>query len=243
MISAFYISKSGLKSYGVYLDAIANNLANAGTNGFKSQEVAFADLIYSDTQAAPAAGGKAYELASGSRAAVKDSLADGMVVPGEEFEFAAVGGGYLAFSDHAGNVSYTKTGTFSVTEHEGEAYLSVNGGFALNADLERIRLAPGEKLSLYSPGEGGEGEKLGVFKLPDESGLIKTSSGRYAMPEGSFPEVDYSTRVLCGYKMLSNVNIADEMVKMITSQRGFQLNAQMIKTADELEQHINNLRN
>ena len=77
MINAFYISKSGAKNYQSYLDAIAHNLANVNTDGFKSKEVNFEELIYGDALTEE---GEVLEntIGNGSKANVSLNMSEGM---------------------------------------------------------------------------------------------------------------------------------------------------------------------
>jgi flagellar basal body rod protein FlgG len=244
MISAFYASKSGAKNYQYYLDAVANNIANVNTNGYKTQNVNFTDLLYSER------GG--VQVGNGSKAvATRDMEQGGVLTDGASLNVMINGSGFLAVQDAGGNISYTRSGELSVGDVGGTDYLmTTSGDFVLDNNLNKIKIDDTQtSVTFRAPGEATGNEAgivtLGIFSFADPSELTALGNGKYRIPENSgitaTPDT-YSTLVQ-NMAESSNVDLVTEMSKMIMAQRGFQINAQMIRTADEIEQTVNNLNN
>ncbi|HBL83429.1 MAG: hypothetical protein A2Y17_04290 [Clostridiales bacterium GWF2_38_85] len=245
MINAFYASKSGVKNYQYCLDAIANNIANSRTDSYKAQVISFTDLLYTNIQSAD---GEPQNLqtGNGSRILIFRDMTQGIITTGEN-GIMINGNGYYAVENQNGETLYTKKGDFSVRDIDGADYLvTENGDFVLDPELNRIIVNGDEFFNLAAPGESLEGSMvLGIFKVTDSNDLISVGNGRYTIsPDTTVtPELDTESKLIYDMNESSNVNLITEMSKMIIAQRGFQLNSQMLKTADELESYANNLRN
>lgn len=252
MITAFYTAKTGTKNYQSYLDAVANNVANVNTLGFKAQNVSFTDLLYADFQGA---NGTMLQNGTGSRILVSRDMSQGGAEQSDNpSDIVIKGNGFFAVQDAAGNIAYTRTGDFSVAEIGGANYLvAKNGEFVLDAGLNKIEVDAGKPMSLVSPGEAAQLSQadlsgrtvIGVFSFSDPEKLTAAGDGKYvvAANSGLTPALDTVSDLVAGMKESSNVNLVSEMARMITAQRGFQINANMIQTADEMEQYANNLGN
>ena len=250
MINAFYTAKSGTKNYQSFLDAVSNNIANVSTPSYKSQSVSFTDLMYTNFQGTD---GKELQNGSGSRILVTRDMSQGPAQRSDDPNDVIIkGDGYFAVQDSTGTVAYTRTSSFSVAEIGGVNYLVNNkGDFVLDPNLNKITVNTEKPVTFLSPGEAlslADVDKqnaitVGVFSFSDPEKLIASGDGKYVIGNGITAALDTKSDLVANMAESSNVDLVTEMARMITAQRGFQINANMIQTADEMEQYANNLGN
>lgn len=243
MINAFNISKIGAKNYQLYLDAIANNIANTNTDAYKTQNVSFSDLIYTQER------GTLIQTGNGSKVTVWNDMTQGGAAQTDYgVNILIDGDGFFSVGDLGGNVYFTRVGSFTIGQIEQEYYLMTKeGDFVLDENLNTIRIDNiDEELNFVSPGNQNDNAiSLGLFSFSSPEYLIPAGEGKFIIPEDSaiVPILDNLSKITMDFRESSNVNLALEMSKLISAQRGFQLNAQMIRSADEMEQFVINLRN
>lgn len=232
MIKAYYNATNGAMSNQSYLDVLSNNMANVQTAGFKKSKAEFSDLLYTNIRGTEGAN---TNLKSGSGS--KLNKADVIFNQGTPYktdvvtDFAITGEGFFAIQFEEENL-YTRGGNFQISDVDGEKYLTYEGGFVLNKEEEPIILESSDDIidiGIFAFSNNGDLEQAGnnLFRVSNEDAeysLLETSS------------------VMRGYLEASNVDIAEEMIKLIQIQKAFQINSSVIKTADEIEQTINNLR-
>lgn len=240
MINAFYVSKSGAKNYQYYLNAVANNVANINTNGFKAQSVNFTDLLYSEKHG--------LQFGNGSRAVVTRDMSPGGMQSSESgLSVMVKGDGFIAVQGADGQIAYTRSVNLGVANIDGVSYLvTAAGDFVLDNNLNRVVIDDVQSsITLKAPAEadGESGYTLGVFTFVNPQDLIAFGNGKYALNEEAGMEAipDTASTLAQNMEETSNVDLISEMAKMIAAQRGFQANAQMIRTVDEMEYIANNL--
>lgn len=233
MIEAFYSGRAGLTSHQNSLDVISNNIANVNTTGYKTKSQDFGSLL-SVSEVRPETENSA-NLLAGSGAAV-NSVATDMTsgeVTGTDSatDYYINGDGFFAVADSAGNVYYTRDGSFNIMSGaDGEVLGTSDGmtvldadGNAVTADADGNLAAPGIFTFSNAPGLLSAGDNL--FETTDVSGAAVASTDEPVS------------------KMLenSNVDLSDQLTGLITSQRGYQLNSSVVSTANEIEGMINEL--
>jgi len=231
MIKAYYTATNGAISSQNYLDVLSNNMANVQTEGFKKSKGEFSDLMYTNIRGPEGAN---TELKSGSGS--KLNKADVIFSQGTPYltgvptDFAITGDGFFAVQFEEENM-YTRGGSFKITNIDDENYLMYQGGYVLNSEEEPIII------------ENTDDIDVGVFVFNNKEDLIQTGNNLFRIAN---EDAEYSllenAKVMKGYIEASNVDISEEMVKLIQVQKSFQLNSNIIKTADEIEQTINSLR-
>jgi flagellar basal-body rod protein FlgG len=233
MIKAYYTATNGAISNKNYLDVISNNMANIQTQGFKKSKPEFSDLVYTNMRGAK---GADTELKSGSGSKIgKVDIVFSQGIPyqtGVETDFAILGEGFFAIQFEDENL-FTRGGSFEITNIDGENYLTYQGGYVLNNQEEPIIIKNNDDIDNIG---------IGVFTFNNNADLEQVGNNLFRI---SNEDAEYNigeAEVLKGYLEGSNVEITDEMVKLIQIQRAFQLNSTLIKTADEIEQTINTLR-
>lgn len=270
MIQAFFSALSGFKSFQTRLSVGANNIANVNTAGFQAQKTAAEDLIYTD-QPRLDPERPPLQAGSGVRTSgIVTSLEGGALEQtGRSEDAALMGEGFFAVQNADGEVFYTRNGNFHYEVREGVNYLATaNGELVLDESLSPVTAgADGQKPALLGPrsqgvddggfaqdfaqdfGEGfEEGEspaaaRLAVFTFANPYGLARDGYGRLAATAASGEgELYAGAQVKQGFLEGSNVNLIAEMSSLMQAQRGYQFNAKVIQTADELENIANTLR-
>ncbi|MBN7773723.1 flagellar hook-basal body protein [Clostridium aminobutyricum] len=232
---SFYTAGVGAKAQQAKLDVIANNMANANTTGYKSQSAGFEDLLYSNIRDAEAADSQ-LKVGSGVRVEKTDiNFSSGGMMPTDgEYDYAIVGDdGFFAVQNPATNeIYYTRSGAFQQSvAKDGKGYL-VNsvGDFVLDENLKKIEL-------------NGQEFKPGVFDFNVKDGMLLAGDNLYSPTQKNGQAILQKDAVLStGYLEASNVEVSDEMVKLIESQRSYSLALKMVQTSNEVEETINNLR-
>lgn len=241
MKAAFYAGASGLTAYQQAMDTIGNNLSNCNTPGFKKEKVGFDDLLYQqmavNTPNQPLAGNGVRAISYG----VDFSQGD-PTVTGGMLDFAIMGEGAFALQDDQG-ISYSRDGSFTVSAVDGRKYLtSMDGAYVLDSNKQRIELPDTEvAIAQYD----GLAEKIGVFRFQNFNALSPISANRYqatAESGNSTPADKNQYEIRAGFLEGSTTSLVDEMASLITAQRGFQLSARVVQTADQIEEIVNNLR-
>jgi len=267
MINAMWTAASGMKAMQFSVDTIANNLANVSTTGYKKERPEFEDLLYVTMQKAIAPGatdsGKPVNLQVGHgvlpRATVRDFAMGNLEQTTNKLDMAVEGDAFFQVRMPDGGVQFTRDGAFklSVTA-EGNMLTTARGYPVLDRDGAAIVFT--QQLADMDFQENGEvtyrdetglslttGQYIGLFKFQNVQGLEATGGNLYALNSASGEaiadtELGKPSVLRSSYLESSNVAVVEEMVKMITSQRAYELNSKAITTADDMLQTANALR-
>lgn len=258
MISALYVSKTGLAAQDKQLSTISNNLANASTVGFKRDRAQFEDLLYQvqrqpgakETQETQLPSG--LQLGTGSRvvATQKQFSQGNLQVTEQPLDVAINGRGFLQVLQADGTLAYTRNGQLAL---DSEGQLVTNDGMiiqpAITVPQGVSQLTIGKDGTVTATTKGSEAtpQQLGNITLADfvnPAGLqaiggnlfVETvSSGN---PTQGAPGENGMGSLLQGQLESSNVDIVEEMVNMITTQRAYEMNSKVVSTADQMLQNI-----
>jgi len=261
MINAFYSGITGAKSAQTRLDITANNIANANTAGFKAQQAAFTDLIYTNLTKNDAAS-PSLKAGNGVKISAASSLLDqgNLEYTERSFDIAIIGDGYFAVGDNEGNISYTRAGNFCLQKNGEDYYLMTSSGdYVLNSKLSPIIIADSGKEIQFTEstdeealasGLDAEAEALnsqiiniGIFKFDNPHALSLEGYGKLS-PNAASGEAELfaEAQIRQGALEGSNVDIAEQMSDLIKAQRGFQFSSKVIQVVDEMEGLANSLR-
>jgi flagellar basal-body rod protein FlgG len=256
---ALYTAATGMRAFQSKIDNIANNLANANTTGFKKVREGFEDLVYQRMNAGGgeqgASAGNAMQLGSGARlAALTRDFSNGdTVVTNNATDLLIDGDGFFVVESPGGEQLYTRDGHFRA---DADGNLVDERGYRLSPG---ITIPVGGTLVVGSDGTvsadvtsetGTERVSLGTLELArfsNPSGLeaaggnlfrATTSSGEAAI---GTPGEEGNGGILQGALEGSNVDVAEELVAMITAQRSYELSSKVITKADEMMQAAVNL--
>jgi flagellar basal-body rod protein FlgG len=253
MFRSLTTAASGMEAQQTKLDVTANNIANVSTNGFKKGRAEFADLIYQTQRAAGAATGQgtqapsATEIGLGTRlVATGRSLSQGeFKQTGNQLDVAIEGHGYLQITLPGGETAFTRNGALKTSA---EGRLVTSDGFSLAGDIT----VPPEAQSVTIAADGTVTAKVPGDAQPVELGKIQIATfanpGGLAASGGTlFRETSASgTAVLGapgeggagslrqGMLEVSNVNVVEEMIDLISGQRAYEINSRVIRAADEM---------
>lgn len=237
---AFYAASAGAIAQKKRLSIVSNNLANVNTTGFKSEDAIFTDLIYNELDP-PAQEGTQLTASSGARVDKTNTNFNHGIFATSEFpyDYAIIGDGFFGLLDPATEeITYTRDGSFRLSlQSDGRFFLtSEDGKPVLSTDNEPIVVTEENKEQILP---------IAVFRFRNQNGMLHVGENEYR-PVGKNNEAvmmensDGLIRQYCTEN--SNVDIADEFVKMIESQRAYQYALKMVQTTDEIETTINGLR-
>ncbi len=251
MVKGLYTAYTGMTIEQKRMDILTNNLANADTNGYKkegSTAISFADTLavkIKDTSTANLPQGLG-EITFGAKIGetytnwdqgslnVTDSPAD-LAIEGDGF-FA------ISFTDKQGNTSvkYTRDGAFAINTDgyivtkDGDFLLNPTG--AANADsTQRVQIDPTKTFTIDSQGniwqDGAIVAQVGVIDIVDYNYLQEYGENMYDLVDGGARQASTAT-IIQGAIEMSNVNVIDEMVDLITVSRAYESNQKVIQTID-----------
>jgi flagellar basal-body rod protein FlgG len=265
MMRALYTAGSGMMAQQYNVDVISNNLSNVNTTSYKKERAEFKDLLYETVSRAYVmeGEGKPVNLQVGHGAAVvatvKNFSSGNLEKTENPLDFAIEGDGFFTVQGPNGDTVYTRDGSFkiSVTE-EGNMITTSDGYPVLDENGNSIILEiDAADLNVSSNGELGYidetgtavslGQKIGMVKFPNRYGLESIGRNFYAQtPASGTPVADAESGTVSvisqGYLESSNVQVVEEMVKLIIAQRAYEINSKAIQSADEMLGMANNLR-
>jgi flagellar basal-body rod protein FlgG len=252
MFRSLNVAATGMAAEETQLDTIANNLANANTAGYKRQNAQFEDLLYQNVRTAgPNADGNvaptATQLGTGVRVvATTRSFAQGTLQQtGNQLDVAIEGQGFFAVMRPTGEMAYTRAGSFQL---DAQRRLTTGDGLPLEppitipADATSISIAADGTVSAMQPG-GHAPTTIGQIQLttfPNANGLasvghnLLTPTASSGEPVTGAPAAEGRGSLLQASIEGSNVDVVNEMVAMIRTQRAYEINSKVISAADEM---------
>lgn len=234
---SFYTAALGAAGQQEKMNVIANNIANVNTDGFRSKNAVFSDLMYYNMRDEQGADTR---VKAGSGIALgrtdTDFSESSMAPTGGNTDFAISGRGFFMLQDpNTQAVSYSRNGKFNMSLRADGFYLvNDNGKLVLDENRNPIRLD--------EEGIVG-GARPGIYTFPVQQGMLNTGNNEMTATEkNGEPVLSADAELRQGYLEQSNVNLADEMSKTIECSRAYSYVLKMIQTSDEIEQVINSLR-
>lgn len=259
MSQALWISKTGLDAQQTKMSNISNNLANAGTTGYKRSRAIFADLLYQNVRQVGAQSSQDTQLPSGLMmgTGVRTVATEKLFTQGNlqqtdnQLDMAIQGRGFFPILLPDGTEAYTRDGTFQMND---QGQMVTSSGFALQPAIT----IPENALSVTIGGDGTVSVRLpgssaisqiGNVQLADfvnPAGLqpvgdnLFVESSASGSPQSGNPGLNGLGVVSQGYVESSNVNVVEELVNMIETQRAYEMNSKAISTADQMLQYVAN---
>ncbi|MDP1900673.1 MAG: flagellar basal-body rod protein FlgG [Rubrivivax sp.] len=257
MIRSLWIAKTGMEGQQTKLDAISNNLANVGTNGYKRAGVVFEDLMYQNLRSAGAASSEQSQLPTGlqiglgSRAAAttRNFNQGSLQQTGNNFDLAVKGQGFFQIQLPDGTTGYTRDGSFQV---DANGQLVTNAGYAVQPGITIPAGASGVTVSetgIVTATIAGQTapQTLGTIQLASfinpagldpKGGNLFGETAASGTPNAGAPGSSGHGTLQQGFVEGSNVNVVEELVAMIATQRAYELNSKAIQTSDQMLQRL-----
>lgn len=250
------IAATGLRHQQSRLDTIANNVANINSAAYKSARLDFKDALYTAglLPALPRTRDGNQQQGHGVMIAgiTRDFSTGAFQRTDRTLDVAIEGEGFFELEDTYGNLIYTRDGSFQLSNTGDGFYLvSGDGYFIHDTNGRRIRVPDGtESITIDTAGTilfdmGGYDTSvtLGLYTFRNLTGLSSVGNGNYGETDASGVKMTAdNARIRQGILEISNVNLAEEMTRIIRTQRVFQLASRALKTADDMEAIANNMR-
>ena len=257
---SLWTSTTGMSAQNLNMDVIANNLANVSTTGFKKSRADFQDLLYQimkvpgSPTSADTRSPTGIQVGLGVKpAAVTKVFTEGDIVQTENpLDVAIEGSGFFQVEMPDGNTAFTRAGNLKL---DGDGRLTTSDGFPIQPEIvipEDAREITISQTGLVSAlvGDDTTSTELGNIDLADfvnEAGLVAIGRNLFRETDSSgaaalgTPGSDGYGTLLQGYVENSNVNLVEEMAHMITTQRAFEINSNVVSTSDEMLQTTTNM--
>ena len=236
MLDGLYSAAAGMTAQQRRLDAVANDISNVSTTGYKRLRVAFRDLLYQ-----PNGRGAAEGVATGSGAAVQvvgRSGAQGALIRTERpLDVALSGPGYIRVRDRDGAPALTRDGSLALSA---DGQLRTASGLLLDPPLRLPRGAQPDDVAIGPDGtvrvDGRRIGRIEVVAVRNPDGLASVGDSLYRPTDasGALTAAPAGTRLEQGALEGSNVDMGDAMVDMMEAQRAFQLASRAVQTQDEV---------
>lgn len=261
MMRAIYTAATGMVAQQMNIDVIANNLTNLNSPGFKRARLQFQDLAYQDMKQAGASAAQGVPLPVGLQVGLgtRPASTPRLFTQGElqqtdnPMDLAIEGDGFFEVHLPDGSRGYTRDGSFTM---DAQGRVVTHDGYPLAPELVVPAEATG--ITIGSDGivsavlQGIEGTQLlgqlQTVRFTNPTGLQALGRNLYQPTDASgpaqagIPGENGFGRLSQGYLELSNVQVVEEMVKMIISQRAYEANSRAIQMSDEMLGAVANLR-
>ncbi|MEO7050970.1 MAG: flagellar basal-body rod protein FlgG [Rhodanobacter sp.] len=259
MFSSLWVAKTGLDAQQTRMDVISNNLANANTTGYKSARASFQDLVYQNLRQP---GGQTTEqtqspsglmLGTGVRVVGNEKLftQGNIEQTGNSLDVAVQGRGFLQVTMPDGTIAYTRDGSLHMDQN---GQIVTANGYALDpalsvpANAQSITIGSDGTVSVSLPGQAAT-QQVGTLQLADfinPAGLQPNGDNLYletassGSPQVGQPGLNGLGTLAQGALESSNVNVVEQMVNMIETQRTYEMNSKAVSAADSMLQFLTN---
>ena len=246
MNQSFYTAAVGAWQQQERLNVHGNNIANVNNYGFKAKRPVFSDLMYGYVQ-----GAQQDEMPRGTGAYMVSADTDfhqsGFADTGRALDYAINGDGFFVLWDpSSGEYTYTRDGSFTMSQYmlqNGEGELETR--WYLSDGLGRFVMGTNGQLIEVDAQDSANMAKMlpvGIFDFVNTNGMLSLSENRFSPIEKNGNLRVGSGKLVQGKLEQSNADLANEISKVIESQRSFTYALKMIQTSDEIETTVNDLR-
>lgn len=261
MLDALYIGATGMQAQQAHVDAIANNLANVNTTGFKKSRVTFSDLVVSGVVAGQRSGaGENGAFVNASAGAGVQVASTGAVFTGGDLkntgsptDVAILGEGFLELEMPDGSRAYARGGSLKVNADgllATEAGVPLKPGLLMPDGAESLVITSTGRVQARLTGEAKARDvgQLELVRFPNPQGLLVQGANVYRATEASGEPVaarageDGAGTLAQGFLEGSNVKLVEEMVDLMVAQRAYEASVKVVQASDEMLGLINGLR-
>lgn len=260
MIRSLWTAKTGLEAQQGQMDVIANNLANVSTNGFKRSRAVFEDLVYQNVRQPGAQSSTDTRLPSGLQVGtgVREVATERLHTQGNleqtsnSKDLAINGLGFFQVDMPDGSTGYTRDGSFQI-DSNGEMVTSngykLSAGVTIPANATAITISSDGIVSVTTPAASASTQvgQLNLALFINPAGLESIGQNLYLETDASGSPTETTLglngggTLSQGYVETSNVNVVEEMVGMIQTQRAYEINSKAVESSDEMLQRLTQL--
>ena len=253
MIRSLWIAKTGLDAQQTQLDVTSNNLANVSTNGFKRSRAVFEDLLYQTLRQPGAQSSQQTQIPTGLQigtgvrpVATERIFTQGnLTQTGNSLDVAVQGEGFFQIQLPDGTIGYTRDGAF---QKDSQGQIVTANGYPLSpaitipSNATSITIGTDGVVTVLQTGSPTPVQvgQIQLASFVNSGGLqsmgqnlfLETASSGTATP--NTPGTNGVGLLNQGYVETSNVNVVEELVSMITTQRAYEINSRSIQTSDQM---------
>jgi len=258
-MESLWVAKTGLEAQQTRMQVVSQNLANVNTTGYKRQRAMFEDLLYQNVVQSGGATSQQTQAPTGLNlgtgvhvVATDHQFAQGnLITTGNQFDLAIQGRGFFEILLPDGTQAYTRDGTFQINS---DGALVTSSGYAVQPAItippgaQAVTIGTDGSVSALLPGQANAAQ-VGTLQLTDfvnPAGLQSRVQNMYretvssGPPQPGTPGLNGLGTIGQGSLETSNVNVVEELVSMIETQRAYEMNSRAIETADQMLQHLTN---
>ncbi|MFM2120483.1 MAG: hypothetical protein RL722_1951 [Pseudomonadota bacterium] len=259
MMRSLWIAKTGMEAQQTQLDVVSNNLANVGTTGYKRAHAVFEDLMYQTLRQSGAQSSEQSQLPTGLQvglgvravATPKQFTQGNLQQTGNTLDVAVKGNGFFQIQMPDGSTAYTRDGSFQVSatgQIVNNSGYPVMGAGQVPQDAQGITVAEDGTITFALPaGKTTPGGQFQLANFVNPTGLeakgqnlfIETAAS--GTPNSGVAGTGGLGTLSQGFLETSNVNVVEELVTMIQTQRAYELNSKAISTSDQMLQRLTQL--
>lgn len=260
MMRSLWISKTGMEAQQMQLDHISNNLANVSTSGYKRTHAQFEDLIYQNLRQSGAPQTEQTTLPTGLQVglgvrpvASSRTFTQGNLQQSDNaLDIAILGDGFFQIQRADGTTAYSRDGQFKLdanglmVTNNGDTLLP---GITVPPNARQITIGQDGTVSALVAGATAP-QTLGQLQLANfinpnglqaQGGNLFIETAASGAPQVGNPGTNALGTIKQGHIETSNVNVVEELVQMITTQRAYELNSKAVQTSDQMLQRLSQL--
>jgi flagellar basal-body rod protein FlgG len=257
MNPALWVAKTGLDAQQTNMAVISNNLANVNTNGFKKGRAVFEDLLYQTVSQVGAATSQNTQSPSGLElgtgvnlvATEKVYTQGNLNSTGNSLDLAINGNGFFQVLQPDGSLAYTRDGSFQISS-TGQVVTAagfvVQPALTIPASAQSVTIAQDGTVQVLLAGQSAPSTvgTIQIANFVNPAGLqptgqnLLTESGSSGTAQTGAPGANGLGTIQQGYTESSNVDVVEEMVNMIETQRAYEMNTKAIETNDQMLQFL-----
>jgi flagellar basal-body rod protein FlgG len=260
MMRSLWIAKTGMEAQQTQLDVVSNNLANVGTTGYKRSHAVFEDLMYQTLRQGGAASSEQTQLPTGLQVglgvrtvATSRQFSQGnLQQSGNTLDVAIKGNGFFQIQMPDGTTGYTRDGSFQVSatgQLVNNSGYTLQPGITLPANAQSITIAEDGSVSASIAGQAAPvvAGQIQLANFINPAGLDAKGQNIFAetaasgTPNAGTAGANGMGTLAQGFLETSNVNVVEELVSMIQTQRAYELNSKAISTSDQMLQKLSQL--
>ncbi len=260
MIRSLWIAKTGMEAQQTQLDTISHNLANVATNGFKRSHAVFEDLIYQNLRQTGANTTEQTVLPTGLQvglgvrpvATARVFSQGNLQQTTNNLDLAIKGSGFFQIQMPDGTTAYTRDGSFQL---DANGQIVTNNGYTLlpgitvPANAQSLTVGQDGTVSVTVPGQATPQTvgQIQVANFVNPAGLDPRGQNLFAetassgTPNAGAPNANGLGALQQGFVETSNVNVVEELVQMIQTQRAYELNSKAVQTSDQMLQKLSQI--